>query len=27
VRHFHTTLTHYLHQHLPVDSPSESGAP
>lgn len=27
VRHFHTTLTHYLHQHLPVDSPSASGAP
>jgi dipeptidyl-peptidase-4 len=27
VRHFHATLTHYLRQHLPVDSPPASPAP
>ena len=27
VRHFHTTLTHYLHRHLPVDPSPAAGAP
>ena len=27
VRHFHTTLTHYLHRHLPVDSAPAFAAP